>query len=103
MHVNFKKMAWISPSPGVRFKSFIRNGRQLRFVEFNEQFREPDWCEKGHIGYILEGILEIDFNGKKQAYEPGDGLFILKGDAEKHKARAIGGPVRLILVEEIDD
>ncbi len=103
MRVNFEKMDWVSPSPGVRFKSFVRNGRQLRFVEFNEQFREPDWCENGHIGYILEGILEIDFNGTKQIYESGDGVFILKGDAEKHKARAIGGPVRLILVEENDN
>jgi hypothetical protein len=28
------------------------------------EFIEPDWCIKGHIGYILEGQIDISVGGK---------------------------------------
>jgi hypothetical protein len=34
--------------------------KQLRLVEFSSEFVEPHWCEKGHIGLVLSGTLEVD-------------------------------------------
>jgi hypothetical protein len=35
----------------------------MRLVEFTSAFVEPHWCQKAHLGLVLEGELEIDFNG----------------------------------------
>ncbi len=97
--IDFKTMSWDSPAAGVRFKAYEHNGRRLRLAEFTREFVEPDWCTKGHIGYVLEGQMEIDFDGKATVFGPGDGLFIQPGD--KHKARVIRGTAKVILVEDV--
>ncbi|MDD5095412.1 MAG: hypothetical protein PHV74_13695 [Dehalococcoidia bacterium] len=98
--VSFESMPWESAITGVRFKAHQQNGRKLRLVEFAQGFVEPDWCLKGHIGYLLEGEMEIDFNGTMIEFRPGDGIFIEPGEVDKHKARVKSDFVRLVLVEE---
>ena len=97
--VEFEEMPWEEPAPGVRFKAICREGRKLRVVEFTSDFVEEDWCSKGHIGYVLEGALEVSFPHMTARFSAGDGIFILGGDAEKHKARVVGEKAILILVE----
>ena len=99
--VDFASIAWESPAAKVRFKVHREGDRQIRLVEFFKGFTEPDWCRKGHIGYVLEGRCEIDFNGRVSQYGPGDGIFIPPGEAHKHKASVIGDVVRVILVEDV--
>ena len=98
--IDFESIAWESPADGVRFKAYEQGGRKLRLVEFNKEFVEPDWCVHGHIGYILEGQMEIDFDGKKEVFGPGDGIFIPAGQEHKHKARVIANKVKVIVVED---
>ena len=98
--VDFESLPWESPAPGVRFKKCERQGRRLRLAEFTKEFVEPDWCVKGHIGYVLEGVIAVDFHGKEVVFVAGDGLFILPGTEHGHKARAITDSVTLILVDE---
>ncbi len=98
--VDFDSMPWTAPAAEVRFKVHRQGGRQIRLVEFRKGFTEPDWCRKGHIGYVLEGECEIDFSGRCVRYKPGDGIFIPPGEADKHMARVIGERVRVVLVED---
>ena len=98
--INFESMEWESPAAGVRFKAYEQNARKLRLVEFTKEFIEEDWCTKGHIGLILEGQMEIDFNGKKEIFCPGDGVFISEGPEHKHKGRVLTDKVKAILTEE---
>lgn len=93
-------MQWESPAVGVRFKAYEQGSKKLRLVEFTKEFVEPDWCRKGHIGYILEGQLEIDFDGKAIPFGPGDGIFIPAGNKHKHKGRVLTDKVKAILVED---
>lgn len=58
-------------------------------LELTREFVEPDWCEKGHIGLVLEGALE-----------EGDGLFIPPGPEGGHKARSLTAVARPVLVED---
>ena len=99
--INFETMQWESPADGVRFKAYEQDGKKLRLVEFSKEFVEPDWCTKGHLGYILEGQMEIDFDGKVIAFGPGDGVFIPTGEEHKHKGRVLTDVVKVILVEDI--
>lgn len=99
--IDFNAIPWQTPAAGARFKAHEQAGRKLRLAEFGKDFIEPDWCVHGHIGYILEGQLEIDFSGAKVSFNPGDGIFIPPGEQHKHKGRAITETVKLILVEDV--
>ncbi len=99
--VVFESLAWHAPMPGVRFKVFGDGGRQMRLVEFTSTFVEPHWCEKGHIGIVLLGELEVDFDGHIVRYGQGSGIFIPAGASTKHKARSVTPTVQLLLVEDI--
>jgi len=70
--IDFESMEWEVPTEGARFKAYEQDGRKLRLVEFGKEFVEADWCIKEHIGYILEGRMEIDFDGKIIVFGPGD-------------------------------
>lgn len=98
--VNFDTISWQTPVAGVRFKAHERAGIKLRLAEFGKDFIEPDWCTKGHVGYILEGQLEIDFSGNAVSFKPGDGIFIPQGKKHKHKAKVLTDTVKVILVED---
>ena len=99
--IDFESMPWESPVAGMKFKAYEQNARKLRLVEFSKEFIEEDWCTKGHIGYILEGQMEIDFDGKKEVLSPGDGIFIQASQEHKHKGRVLTDKVKAILVEEV--
>jgi ethanolamine utilization protein EutQ (cupin superfamily) len=99
--INFETMPWDTPVVGVRFKAYEQDNRRLRLAEFTREFIEPDWCTKGHIGYVLEGRMEIDFDGEVIAFGPGDGLFIPAGEKHKHKGRVLTDVVKVIFVEDV--
>ena len=99
--VNFDEIQGDTPAPGVRSKVLVIHGKKIRLVEFTKEFIEPDWCKKGHIGYILEGHMEIDFNGNIITFNTGDALCIPEGDQHKHKAKTISGVVKIFLIEDI--
>lgn len=98
--IDFESMAWERPADNVRFKAYEQGGRKLRLVEFGKEFVEPG-CTKGHIGYILEGQMEIDFDGEVIVFGPGDGVFIPAGEEHRHKARVLTDTVKVILVEDV--
>jgi len=98
--VDFDSLDWQSPVPGARIKSYRDGSKQLRLVEFDAEFVEPHWCEKGHVGLVLAGTLEIDFRGRVVSYPEGSGIFIPPGPSSAHKARAATPVVRLVLVED---
>ncbi len=97
--VDFSSMKWEIPAAAVKFKAYEQDAKKLRLVEFSKGFIEPDWCRKGHIGYILEGQMKIDFSGKVVVFSTGDGVFIPAGEKHKHKATVLTDVVKVILVE----
>lgn len=99
--VMFDSLVWQEAMPGARFKIFSDGKKQMRLLEFTSEFVEPHWCEKGHIGFVLNGELEIDFDGQIVSYSPGAGIFIPTGAPTKHKARSITPSVQLFLVEDV--
>jgi quercetin dioxygenase-like cupin family protein len=99
--INFDGLEWQSALPGARFKVHREGSRQIRLVEFTAEFAEPDWCEKGHVGVVLDGDLEIDFRGRVIPFPRGSGIFIPAGPAGAHKARSTTPVARLVLVEDV--
>lgn len=99
--VDFDVLEWQSSLPGARAKVHRDGSKQIRLVEFTAEFVEPQWCEKGHIGFVLSGTLEIDFRDQTILYPEGSGLFIPAGASSAHKARSVTPVVRLVLVEDV--
>ena len=101
--IEFDKMSWNEPMKGLRTKVFINGKQQVRIVEFSEGFVEPDWCKKGHTGYVLNGTFSIDYNGLLEKYKIGDIIFIPNGEQTKHKViMGKGEKVTLLLFEIIE-
>jgi len=99
--VDFHATPWVAAAAGARYKVQKQGGRQIRLVEFSKDFVESDWCRKGHIGYVLEGQMEVDFNGTAVTFMSGDGLLIPAGEKCKHKLTVLTSVVKLIMVEDI--
>jgi hypothetical protein len=98
--VDFDALPWQSQLAGARYKVYAREGRRLRLVEFSHGFAESDWCLKGHIGYVLEGEMDVDFSGDLVHFSAGDGICISAGPESKHMVRVLSNVVRVVLVED---
>jgi quercetin dioxygenase-like cupin family protein len=98
--VDFEKLSWETPMTGLRFKALRQEGRQLRLVEYTPEM-EPHWCDKGHVGYLLEGRFEIVFDEETAVYEAGDGVFIPPGREHRHMGKALTDVVRAVFVEHV--
>ena len=98
--VNFESVSWESPMDGLRFKAEGHGGRRLRLVEYTKDM-EPHWCDRGHIGYILEGEFEITFDAGIEVFKSGDGVFIPAGKAHRHMGKTLTDTVRAVFVEDI--
>jgi quercetin dioxygenase-like cupin family protein len=100
IRINFDQIEWDNKSAGMRVKRITRNGKHIRLVEIGPDSGEANWCEEGHIGYVLEGELETNVNGSVERLSAGDGLFIPDGKKYRHKSKAVGSLVRLVLIED---
>ena len=98
--IDFGSLAWQSPLPGARYKAYQRGNRRLRLVEFTKGFVEPDWCTRGHIGYVLHGEMTVDFAGHVVRFSAGDGLFIPEGEENRHKATVIPDSVEEVILSD---
>jgi quercetin dioxygenase-like cupin family protein len=93
-------LEWETPMPGVRQKAVARSGKKLRLVEYTREMPRH-WCVKGHVGCIIDGRFEIEFQDGVRIFEQGDGVFIPEGEEHRHKARALTDVVRAVFVEDV--
>lgn len=98
--IDFADLDWEIPLPGARFKRHAGDGRVVRLIEFTEDLVEPDWCRKGHVGYVVDGRLTIDFPDGPVVYETGDALLIEAHEADRHMARVGPGERALLFMVE---
>lgn len=97
--VNFDSLWWESPLPGVRHKVYRVGSRVLRLVEYSQDMR-PHWCEKGHIGHIVQGSLSIEFAVGVEHFSAGDAVFIPSGPEHAHRAIPTAPRVTALFVED---
>jgi quercetin dioxygenase-like cupin family protein len=97
--VDFGSIPWETPMEGLRCKASKQGGKQLRMVEYTRDM-EPHWCEKGHIGCVLEGQFEIRYQSEVAVYNPGDGVFIPEGKEHRHMGKVLSDVVKVVFVED---
>src|SRR4051794_12098056 len=97
--VHFDAMLWETPAPGIRQKIHRVGTRALRLVEYSETMA-AHWCTGGHIGQIIEGEIEIEFQNGIEKFRTGDALFIPAGAAHAHRAVPLTATVVALFVED---
>jgi hypothetical protein len=95
--IDFMLVEWDIVAEGARQKIWSDGERRVRLLELDERFVETEWCEKTHVGMVLEGLVEIDFRGTVERFAAGQGMTIRMG--EGHKAKPIGGIARIVFFE----
>jgi len=99
--VKFDEMDWVEVGDGMRFKRFPQGELQVRLVEWDKAMVHPSWCLKGHIGYVLDGVVEIDIAGTVSLYAAGDVFILPEGEAHKHRPKVLSEKVRFFAVEKV--
>ncbi len=97
--INFVSVPWQTPMANGRHKVIKHGDMRLRLLECRGEL-EPPWCEKGYIGYILEGQLEITFENERLVYNSRDRVLIPSWREHKHSVRVLSEVVRVVFVEE---
>jgi hypothetical protein len=54
----------------------------------------------GHVGYVIEGDMEIEFDDPVGHYRAGDGPVIPVATMVRHRPKALSKRVRLVFVED---
>ncbi|HET8579105.1 MAG TPA: cupin domain-containing protein, partial [Methylomirabilota bacterium] len=68
-----------------RLKELSAHGKRLRLVEFLPGFSDPDWCAKGHVVYVLEGVIESEYADHVTTRPAGEAYVLPPG--VKHRSR----------------
>lgn len=64
--------------------------KNVQLTEYSKGLVNIDsWCDKSHVGYVLEGEIMVEFEdpNKLTIFNPGNGIWIPKG--VKHRIRTI--------------
>ena len=99
--LDFANIEWEFSPTGSRSKVFEFDGKKVRIVEIKREDEHAEWCQTGHIGFVISGELEIEFRDETVKFKEGDGLAIPAGEVSEHRPRAISEKVLLFLVEEV--
>jgi quercetin dioxygenase-like cupin family protein len=71
---------------------------RVRVVEYSPGYLADHWCSKGHILYVLEGVLHTELeDGRKVTLTPGTSYQVADG-AEAHRSSTETG-VRLFIID----
>lgn len=98
--IDFGSLPWESPMPGVRHKVVVVGDRRLRLVTYTAAEMPSHWCERGHVGQLLEGELQLEFADQTIVYRPGDGVTIPNGKEHAHRATALTPTATALFVED---
>jgi quercetin dioxygenase-like cupin family protein len=73
-------------------------GIRVRIVDYSPGYRADHWCTKGHILYVLDGVLETELaNGATVTLRAGSSYQVADG-AEPHRSSTATG-ARLFIVD----
>lgn len=94
-------MPWNTVTDGARQKVVVSGQTRVRLLELTDAFVEQEWCTRAHVGYVVEGDLELTFQTGSMNLGIGDAFVLREGESDRHRAKALGPRVVLFLVEDV--
>lgn len=86
--INTNDSPWVEIQDGVMEKNSEQNGVLIRLLKFNSTYKSIEWCDKGHLVYVIKGELELEYASTKLQYKQGD-PFVIAPD-ELHRISVLG-------------
>lgn len=65
-------------------------------LRFAPGFSDPNWCERSHVLYVLEGALELELPDRVERMQAGDACWVERGSA--HRARNAGAADTIVFI-----
>jgi quercetin dioxygenase-like cupin family protein len=92
----FASLGWV-PGAHPLEKKKVGPGQPVALLEFASGFEDPNWCERGHVIYVLEGVLDLVLDDRTEQLQAGDACVVERNT--RHRAQNRGhAPVRLFVV-----
>jgi quercetin dioxygenase-like cupin family protein len=48
----------------------------MTLLRFEQGFSDPNWCVNGHVGYVIEGVLRLEYQDTIVDIGPGEAFVI---------------------------
>jgi mannose-6-phosphate isomerase-like protein (cupin superfamily) len=94
--IPFADMAWAqSPTHPLEQKK-VMAGRSATLLRFAPGFADPNPCERSHVLYVLEGVLDIESDEHVERIATGEACWIDQGST--HRARNPGSDPALVFI-----
>jgi len=80
-----------------RWQTLQLGGLRIRKVEYSENYVADHWCEKGHLFFVLEGMLTTELrDGRKFEMTIGES-YEVSDEESSHRSVTLGGAKLLII------
>jgi quercetin dioxygenase-like cupin family protein len=98
--VPFGAMPWEQGQHRLEKKKSLL-GRGVGLLEFGPGFMDPKWCERSHVMYVVEGMIELEFDEGLVTLAAGQCGVLDRGT--RHRAKNPGDERAIVfVVSDID-
>jgi quercetin dioxygenase-like cupin family protein len=102
--IDFASLSWDGWTSGAdvpgRVKVAEAEGQRVRLLELGPGFVEPQWCEKGHIGYVISGQYVTELDGATWTMRAGQGFILPTGT--RHRSRNAGSMPAIVFIVDLE-
>ena len=79
----FDEMEW---QPGVHplENKKTASAGSVVLVKFAPGFSDPNWCERSHAMYVVEGVIALELEGRVETFSSGQAALLDRGT--RHRA-----------------
>lgn len=101
LSIDFGSAEWVEDVPGIRARETTVEGRRWAIVEYEPGARRLEWCRDGHVGLVLSGEVEYEFEDGRASLtvSRGDAFQLATGHAHRGTNRA-DGATQLFLIDD---
>ena len=100
--IDFASLAWDgwNSETLARVKEGEAEGFEMRLFEMGPSFVEPQWCTRGHIGYVVSGQYITELDGESLHMHAGQGFVLPPGT--RHRSRNTGSLPAIVFLVDLD-
>jgi quercetin dioxygenase-like cupin family protein len=100
--IDFGSLAWDgwNSETLARLKQGGAEGYEVRLFEMGPGFVEPQWCTRGHVGYVVSGQFVTELDGEPLQMHAGQGFVLSPGT--RHRSRNTGSLPAIVFLVDLD-
>lgn len=100
--IDFATLAWDgwNSETLARVKAAESDGYEVRLFELGPGFVEPQWCTRGHVGYVVSGQYITDLDSETLQMRAGQGFVLPPG--VRHRSRNTGAMPAIVFLVDLD-